>query len=370
MCLNVLLTGGGTGGHLYPGLAIVEAIKQKMDCEVRYIGTKQGVESRVIPESGYPFYRIWMSGIHRGRLFINLLFPFKMAVSLIQSIAVLMNYRPDVVIGTGGYVSWPVMTAAWLLGKHRFIQEQNQQPGLVTRKLAALMQGVFISFPESRRYFRKQDHLYMCGNPVRQDLENPSSSKAYDIFQMNPKFTTLFIFGGSQGARGINQAILTRIDQLMKRKNLQILWASGPRWFESVKERINQYHHRIQVLPYISNMGAAYSIADVIVCRSGATTVAEVSCLGKPVLFIPFPGAAANHQEANARVLSEAGAAFMVLESEIESGKLDRTLNYLLNHPKERGLMEKKIAAFGHPDAAQCIAKKILSEIQVTRCES
>jgi UDP-N-acetylglucosamine--N-acetylmuramyl-(pentapeptide) pyrophosphoryl-undecaprenol N-acetylglucosamine transferase len=365
MRLRILLTGGGTGGHLYPGLAIVEAMNMKMDFEVRYIGTRRGVENRVIPETGYPFYKIWMAGIHRGRVIGNLLFPLKMLISLIHSIIILSVYRPDVVIGTGGYVSWPVMTAAWLLRRSRFIQEQNQRPGLVTRTLAPLMQGVFLSFTESRSFFRNQRHLHVCGNPTRQDLETSNPSKGYEIFQLDPDCTTLFIFGGSQGARGINNAILARIDDLMRKSRLQILWAAGPRWIETVSAKTVRYASRIRVLPYISDMGAAYSIADIIVCRSGATTVAEITRLGKAALFIPFPDAAANHQEDNARALSDAGAAVMVLESEISSGKLDQALEDMIDNPQKRSRIGKKARAVGNPNAADCIADQIYRDIQV-----
>ncbi|MBN2105670.1 undecaprenyldiphospho-muramoylpentapeptide beta-N-acetylglucosaminyltransferase [bacterium] len=364
MGLKIVLTGGGTGGHLYPGLAIIEAMKQQTDCIVRYIGTKRGVEKHVVPEAGYPFYSIWMSGIHRGRVVSNLLFPIKMMVSLIQSVCMMLVFCPDAVIGTGGYVSWPVMMAAWILRKSRYIQEQNQQPGLVTRILAPLMQGVFLSYPESREFFRRQNHLYICGNPTRQDLNKSESSKSYKKFRMNSNCTTLFIFGGSQGARGINRAMLSRIDRLMKIKRLQILWATGPRWLKNISEKTSEYSDRIRVFPFISDMGAAYSVADIIVCRSGATTIAEIACLGKPALFIPFPGAADNHQVANAQILAEAGAAVIVQESEICSGKLDETLDDLINNPQRCKRMAEKIRTFGHPDAARCIAERILSEIK------
>ncbi|MFC1569640.1 undecaprenyldiphospho-muramoylpentapeptide beta-N-acetylglucosaminyltransferase [bacterium] len=366
MHLKILLTGGGTGGHLYPGLAIVEEMKKRMNCEIGYVGTKRGVESRVIPEMEYQFYTIWMAGIHRGRFIVNLLFPIKMLVSLIQAMMIILIFRPDVVIGTGGYVSWPVMMAAWLLHTPRFIQEQNKQPGLVTCKLAPLMQGVFLSFQESRNYFKRKDHLHICGNPTRGDLEKTDRPKGYQKFQLNPQFTTLFIFGGSQGALGINQAMMERIEQLMKMDKLQILWATGPRWFENIDRNVRQYSNRIRPLPYITDMGAAYSIADLIVCRSGATTIAEITRLGKPALFIPFPGAAANHQEANAAVLAEANAAALVLESEIPSGQLDMILYDLLENTDKRERLAKEARKFGHPEASNMIVDQIMSEIQVS----
>jgi len=366
MALKVILTGGGTGGHLYPGLAIAEALKEKMACEIVYVGTNRGIESRVIPETEYHLYTIWMTGIHRGRIWINLLFPLRALVSLIQSLIIVHRYKPDLVIGTGGYVSWPVMMAAWMLHAARFIQEQNKKPGLVTCKLAPFMQGVFLSYHESKAYFNRKDHLHVCGNPTRSGLEFTDRSKGYEIFKLSPERTTLFIFGGSQGALGINRAFLQRIEEIMKIQNIQILWATGPRWLEEIQSGTGSFSDRIRVMPYIQNMGAAYAIADLIVCRSGATTIAEITRLGKPALYIPFPGAAANHQEENARVLAEADAAAMVLESEIPEGKLERLLNVLLHNKTMRDSMGKKARKFGHPDAARDIVNQLVSEITIS----
>ena len=364
MKVKVTLTGGGTGGHLYPGLAIVEELGKRMNCHVQYIGTRHGVENQIIPDTGYQFNKIWMSGIHRGRIVANLLFPAKMMVSFFQALVLLILFRPDVVIGTGGYVSWPVLMAASFLRTPRYIQEQNKVPGLVTKVLAPLVSCVFLSFEISKQYFKKQGNLVVCGNPTRHLNQIRRSTDIFRQFKLNPSCITLFVFGGSQGARGINTAILSRIESLMKIQRLQLLWATGPKWYSDCVSGANPYQDRICVMPYIYDMGAAYAISDIILCRSGATTIAEITNIGKPAIYIPFPAAAGNHQQTNARVLADAGAAVMVLESEIASGKLDAVLMDLINHAEKRRVMAEAAKTFGHPDAAKKIADRIIQEIQ------
>ena len=219
--MRVILTGGGTGGHLYPGLSILEALEKKIECDTLFVGTKQGIENQVIPQRNIPLKRVWMSGLHRGRLISNLLFPLKMIVSLFQSLDLIMQFQPDVVVGTGGYVSWPVMSAAILLGKKTVIQEQNRKPGLVTRLLAPWVDSVHLSFESSKDCFRKQKNLVVSGNPTRDGLEMRDNKKAYQTFNLDPKKTTLFIFGGSQGARAINQIVCESLDSIFEIKNVE-----------------------------------------------------------------------------------------------------------------------------------------------------
>ena len=327
------------------------------------------MENRVIPGTGYRFNTVWIAGIHRRRIWANLLFPLKMGVSLVQALVLLLCFRPNVVLGTGGYVSWPVLTAASILGRLRFIQEQNQVPGLVTRVLGSpKMSGVFLSFEMSKKYFKKQNHLFVCGNPTRILERKGLPEEGYSLFHLNPSRTTLFIFGGSQGARAINEAMLDRIEVLMQNTTIQILWAAGLRWYPDIAEDMSFYGERIRVMPYIDDMGAAYSVSDLVICRSGATTVAELTRLGKAAIFIPFPGAADNHQEANGRALAEAGAAVMVTEPEIES-LLDKVIADLIENPQKRQEMGRKAASLGNPDAAQEIADKIIKTIQVRKGE-
>ena len=365
--MRVVLTGGGTGGHLYPGLAIVEELKKKVQCDILFIGTKHGIEARIVPDIGYEFRTVWISGLKRRRIFGNMIFPFKMAVSLFQALWILKKFQPDVVIGTGGYVSWPVIAASILLKKKTVIQEQNHTPGLVTKLLAPYVDSVHLSFENSVKFFREKSNLKISGNPTRRELDNCSRTDGYREFGLAQGKTTLFVFGGSQGARAINQAVLSMLDRLMDENNLQILWATGPRWIDEIKKRTEAFGNRICALPYIEHIGLAYAISDLVVCRAGATTVAEITRVGLPVIFIPFAGAAGAHQEKNARLLWESGAAEMVLESEITRGELERTILALLREPARRKEMAAKAKRFGKPYAASVIADDVIFQVEKTK---
>jgi len=358
--MRVVAAGGGTGGHLYPAIAIIEALKKRCDCEILYIGTKHGIEARVIPEKGYMFQTIWISGLQRGRVARNFLFPLKMLVSFVQALVIVARFKPDVVLGTGGYAAWPVLTAAVLLGKRRIIQEQNLKPGLVTRLLAPRMDAVHVSFEASKKFFTKKSHLAVSGNPTLDDLEEATREAGYRHFEPSPTKTTLFVFGGSQGARSINQAVLHSLPHLMKNKRVQILWAAGPKWAESVRKGCETFGNRVRIFPYIQEMGMAYRVSDLVICRSGATTVAEIARLGILAVLVPFPGAAGGHQEENARVLVEAGAAEIVLDVQLAE-RLETVITGLLKDGKRRMEMRRNIKALGMPRAAQTIAGDILS---------
>jgi UDP-N-acetylglucosamine--N-acetylmuramyl-(pentapeptide) pyrophosphoryl-undecaprenol N-acetylglucosamine transferase len=359
----VLITGGGTGGHLYPALAIAGEFSRRIPCEILFVGTKRGLEGRLIPEKGYRFRSVWISGFRRGKLWANLLFPVKVFVSLVQALILVDRFQPDVLIGTGGYVSWPLLMAGILLRKRTVIQEQNWMPGVATRVLAPHVNSVHLSFETSRRFFRHQSNLMMSGNPTRDDSEGYSRNQGYLEFGLQPGRKTLFIFGGSQGARSINQVMLGLLESLMEKEDLQILWGTGPRWFDEIREKTEGYSDRVRVLPYIQTMGMAYSVGDLLICRAGATTVAEVARLGLPAVFIPFPAAAGGHQEGNARVLLQAGAAEMVLEEEMRGGKLENVLIPLLNDSRRRREMGKRARRFGKPDAAVTIVDDVLNRV-------
>ncbi len=363
--MRVLFTGGGTGGHLYPGLAIAQELQKRVSCQLLFVGTKNGLESKIVPGKGYPFKMIWISGWRRGRIWMNGLFPLKVMVSLLQAMAIVTQFRPNIVLGTGGYVSWPVLMGSILLMKKTIIQEQNQEPGLVTKVLSPFVDSVHLSFKESKRYFKKQSHLHISGNPTLWNISLGCRGVGYQRFRLQRDKKTVFIFGGSQGARGINRAVIQILDRLMVRDDVQLLWATGPRWFEEIQNQTNRWHERIRVESYIEDMGLAYSISDLLICRSGATTLAEITCLGLPAIFIPFPDAAAGHQEKNAKVLWKAGAAEMVLESEIKEGRLEKVLFDLLNSSKRRLEMVEKVKRYGRPDAARAIVDDIIRQGKV-----
>jgi len=355
--MRVVLTGGGTGGHLYPGLAIVDELRRRFSCKILFIGTKKGLEARVVPEMGYTFKRVWISGLSRRSLIRNLLFPMKMVVSLTQSLLIIKRFDPEFVIGTGGYVSWPVVAAGVVLRKRTIMQEQNILPGLVTRVMAPLVDVVFLSYDESIRYFRKRSNLEVVGNPTRADL---TTTRPMSDFGLDPGGTVLFVFGGSQGAAAINRAVLHMVDHLMQIPDLQILWSAGPRWADDVSRSVRKYGGRISVFPFIDDMASAYKISDLILSRAGATTIAEITRLGLASVFVPLPGAAGGHQEENAKALWKAGACEFVLEDRIYSGELEKVLQDLLKNSEKRKKMGRNAKRFARPDASKRIVDHIL----------
>jgi UDP-N-acetylglucosamine--N-acetylmuramyl-(pentapeptide) pyrophosphoryl-undecaprenol N-acetylglucosamine transferase len=361
--LKVVVTGGGTGGHIYPALAVAEELSRRVPCKFLFIGTRRGLEASMVPARGMAFKTVWISGLKRMRLLENLTFPLKMAVSLFQSLGILLRFKPDLAVGTGGYVSWPVITSASLLGAYTVVQEQNEKPGLVTRLLARRADAVHLSFSSSVRFFRKKSNLHVSGNPTRADLERPRDEAAYLHFGLKPDVPTLFVFGGSQGSGSLNQAMVSLAPALKKDTNAQILWATGEKRFEDVRKQVPEGDHRIRLFPYIHDMNIAYSVSDLIVCRSGAGTVAEIARLGLPAVFVPFPNAAGAHQEANAKVLTEAGAAVFAMDGEGLDVRLKPVLVDLLANPEKRAALSRRVRSFAKPDAAEAIVNQILENV-------
>jgi len=359
----VFLTGGGTGGHLYPALAIGETLEKMSDCRITYIGTAYGLESKIIPGTHYGFNKVWIRGLKRGAILGNFLFPIRMLVSLIQCAGLILRHGPDMIVGTGGYVSWPVLTAGVLLRKKTFLHEQNQKPGLVTKVLAPKMSRVYLSFQQSQKFLRRKDNTLFTGNPTRAAIRQASKKEGYERFQLNPKKVTVFIFGGSQGALGINQIITHHLSDLMNTGNIQLLWITGPRWFDSVLQKIKTCQDRLCVLPFLEEMHLAYAISDLVISRSGATTIAELTQLGLPAFFIPFPHAAGGHQEENARILVQAGAAEMMTEQEIRDEPFVEKIRSLIENKKRRIEMGHLMRSFAKPDAAACIAEDMIKTV-------
>ncbi|MDZ7261172.1 MAG: undecaprenyldiphospho-muramoylpentapeptide beta-N-acetylglucosaminyltransferase [candidate division KSB1 bacterium] len=359
--IKVLMAGGGTGGHLYPALALVEELeKRNLLAEVVFVGTSRGLEARVVPQAGYPLKLISIRGLRRRLSWENLLIPFQLIASLIQSARILWRFRPDAVIGTGGYVSGPVLFMAALMGIPTLIQEQNSYPGIATRILARWVDQVHLSFEESVKYFRNKANLRVSGNPVRHQLFQGDRQVAAKIFHLDPQKKTLFVFGGSQGAHRINLALLDILDRLLNFQDVQILWATGERDYEMVGQSCAQYGDRVCAKPYIDNMAAAYAISDLALCRAGATTITELALVGLPSILIPFPYATAGHQQFNAQALVNQGAAVMILEKDLSPDRLLTTIHELLENESQRKTMRKKAREWAKPQAASQIIDSLV----------
>jgi UDP-N-acetylglucosamine--N-acetylmuramyl-(pentapeptide) pyrophosphoryl-undecaprenol N-acetylglucosamine transferase len=359
---HILVAGGGTGGHLFPALAIADEIKKLQPrAEFLFLGTKGKIEARVVPQRGYAFRTIWISGFHRRLTIENLLFPLKVVVSLVQSFFVIRQFRPDVVVGTGGYVCGPVLFAASILKIPTVIHESNSYPGVTTRMLAKRATKVFTAFDDTKRWLKRTDHLTLIGTPTREILGQVSKSSGREFFQIDPNKKTILVFGGSLGAASINNAVLEALDDLLS-GGIQLIWQTGQNDFERVRTAIGT--KSIGWLgTFIDRMEYAFGAADLVVCRAGATTLAELTRVGKPAIVIPYPHAAGDHQTHNARSLADAGAAVMITDQGARQ-KLKSVAIDLLSNPERLENMSSAIARLGKPDAGPAIATTILEMIR------
>lgn len=355
-----VFAGGGTGGHLYPAIALAQELQRRLPtAAVHFVGTARGIEARVIPQHGFPLHLIAVRGARRSSAPANLLLPFVLAFSLLQSLILLIRLRPAAVIGTGGYVSGPVLLTAALLGLPTIIQEQNSRPGVTTRMLARIASRVHISFDVSRRWFRGR-RLWLSGNPVRAFDPSISPAQARTRFGLSPQRMTLLVFGGSQGAQALNAAVLGSLSELFARVDLQVLWSTGKGDFAHISKAVEPFGERVRVLPFIDDMEGAYRAADLAVTRSGALTLAELTLCGLPAVLVPFPYAAANHQEANARALEACGAALVILQKSLTPNVLTETVGALLCDAHRRARMSEAAKKAAFPHAARDIVDSIL----------
>jgi UDP-N-acetylglucosamine--N-acetylmuramyl-(pentapeptide) pyrophosphoryl-undecaprenol N-acetylglucosamine transferase len=358
---RILIAGGGTGGHVYPALAMIEALKKKGNFQFLYVGGKNGIETRIVPRYQIPLKTIWISGFARSLTIKNLTFPVKLLMSLYQSWNIVRKFKPDVAVGTGGYVSGPVLFVAAKKGVPVLIQEQDVYPGVTTRLLAKHAWRICLSFEGTRKYFlQHSEKLAVIGNPVRQDLTAISHEDAQKHLGLVSGKVTLFIFGGSQGARSINTAMINILPDLTGKYDLQVIWQTGESQFTVVQERFRYEGKNIKMMPYIQEMDAAYAAADIVICRAGAIALAELAIVAKPAVLIPYPFAAGNHQEHNSRMIAEAGAALMVAEKADWEAELRCAIETLLENSELREQQSSAWKKLARPNAADLISEEIL----------
>jgi UDP-N-acetylglucosamine--N-acetylmuramyl-(pentapeptide) pyrophosphoryl-undecaprenol N-acetylglucosamine transferase len=359
---RLFFAGGGTGGHLFPAIAIADAVRRVTpDAEILFIGTKGKIESQVVPSRGYRFVPIWISGFSRSLSFSTILFPVRVAVSVLQSVALMMKEKPGVVVGTGGYVCGPPVMAASLLGIPTLIQEQNSYPGATTRLLAKRVNEVHITFENTRRFLRRKDNVHLTGNPVRALVGTIARAGGAASLGLDPERTTLLVVGGSQGAVSINTAMLAIVPPLLA-QGVQVIWLTGEREFARVQKQLGTPPVRGGLLlrPFLADMEQALAAADLVVCRSGASTLAELMCAGLPSILVPYPHAAADHQTENARAMVEAGAALVCADGDIGT-RLETMIHELLGNATRRAAMGTAAKAMGKPGAAQTLANAALT---------
>ncbi len=350
--MKVLIAGGGTGGHLFPGIALAEeVVTRHHGNEVVFVGTERGLEARVVPKEGYPLELVKVQGLKGKNLLAFLRALFALPLAFIESFRILARQKPDVVVGVGGYASGPVVLAAWLMGIPTAIQEQNALPGLTNKVLGKVVKVVFISFEEARRFFPEKK-VQLVGNPIRRKLMDNylRSHVAHEKF-------SLLVFGGSLGARGINQRMLEALDHLQDLKDgLHFVHQTGKNDLETVRKGYADKGIQADVVEFIDDMSSAYAKADLVVCRAGATTLGGLTVWKKASILIPFPHATDDHQAVNARALVDAGAALMFREAELTGQKLAETIRQLKANPAQLKNMEKKAGLLGRPEASKELA--------------
>ena len=359
-----MIAGGGTGGHVYPAIATIEALSEKGQFDFLFVGGKKGIEMNLIPKYGISMRSIWISGFQRYFTMKNLLFPLKLLVSLAQSWKIVREFNPSVVVGTGGYVTGPVLYMASKLGIPVIIQEQDVFPGITTRLLKKHANRICLAFEGAKKYFEDcLEKIVITGNPVRKNLKTKSRSEALKRWEFDAGRPVLFVFGGSQGSRAINQRMVEIIPKLIRDYKIQALWQTGEKEYVRISEfGINS--DAIKILPFIHEMEDAYSAADIIVSRAGAITLAELAMVHKPVILIPYPYAAGKHQEHNARFIEQEGAAIMIMEEEGWSQKLLDTLVRVLNDRSLQSKMGNSWQKLARPNAAGQIADEVIKLIE------
>ena len=356
--VRIMFAGGGTGGHVFPAIAIADAVvKIEPRAEILFVGTRGKIEERVVPKAGYKFKSIWISGFIRAFDMRNLLFPLKLIISLIQSFILIKKFKPDVVVGTGGYVSGPVVFIASLLGIPTLIHEQNSYPGATTRFLARFVDEIHLSFEVAKKYLKSKAKVFVSGNPVRSSLKIYPREEAVRYFGLDPEKRTLFVFGGSSGARSINEAMLEIFNEIIE-KGIQIIWQTGALDYDRIKSAC-EGKSGIKIFKFIDEIDRAYSACDLVLCRAGATTIAEVTYFGVPAILVPYPFATANHQFENARVLFESGGSEILLDAELKVKLREKIFN-LIEDKEKLEQMRQKVSSFANPEAGVKIARSVL----------
>jgi UDP-N-acetylglucosamine--N-acetylmuramyl-(pentapeptide) pyrophosphoryl-undecaprenol N-acetylglucosamine transferase len=359
--MRLLVAGGGTGGHLFPGLALGEEVKTRHPRnDVLFVGSAKGIEAREVPKAGYPLRIIDVGPLKRQGLFGTLKGLFRLPRSLFQSMKILKQFDPDVVVGVGGYSSGPLVMAAWLKGIPTAIQEQNALPGFTNRVLGRIVKAVFVAFPEAEARFPK-GRTHLLGNPIRRAfLDNYLHTKAPG------ERLSLFITGGSQGAHVLNLRVVEAMEKLAPRlgRKLALRHQTGVKDQPEIAARYQKLREtglQAEAVAFIDDMPRAYAEADLLVCRAGATTIAELTVCKKPAILVPFPFAADDHQTVNARSLVQADAALLIPESELSADRLAAELTALEADRAQLSKMSRASGILGRPEAAREIADVCVS---------
>ncbi len=358
--MKIIISGGGTGGHIYPAIAIADALKRREPLiDILFVGAKGRMEMDIIPRAGYRIEGLWISGLQRRLTLQNLMFPFKVIDSLLRCRSIVKSFRPDIVVGVGGFASGPLVKAATGLGIPGVLQEQNSYPGVTNRLLANKAKKIFVAYPGMEKYF-PADKIVMTGNPMRGALDKAiTKEEAAGYFGFDPNKKTLLAFGGSLGARTINETIKQSYDLIRDRHDIQVLWQIGKLYTEKYLESPSAKLKQVRPVMFIDRMDLAYALADVVIARAGAITISELCLVGKPAILVPSPYVAEDHQTHNARSLEKLKAAILIPDGDAPLKAFPEALR-LLDHPEELAKLEHNIRLLGKPFAADEIADMII----------
>ena len=363
--MRVIISGGGTGGHIYPAVTIARAlIDASENCQILFVGTKQGLEADIIPKEGFEFKAVEGQGFERKLSFGTIKTIFKAFAGLGQSIGVIRSFKPDIVIGTGGYVCGPILLAAALMGIPAMIQEQNVIPGVTNKILARFVKKVAVGYAQTTEFFGKySDKVVVTGNPVRKAVLLATREEGIRDLSLSGQKLTVLVAGGSRGARSINNAMIKVHRRFAGQDGIQILHVTGQNEYNNIVGLIEksgiaaEKAGNIKVVPYLYDMPKALAVADIAVFRAGAVGLAELTVRGIPAILIPYPYAAENHQEFNARSLESAGAAVVIKDAELTGKRLVSELEKLIADRQRLGEMAIASKKQGRPDAAAMIAQ-------------
>ncbi|MGO4904531.1 undecaprenyldiphospho-muramoylpentapeptide beta-N-acetylglucosaminyltransferase [Flavobacterium sp. W20_MBD1_R3] len=360
-----ILSGGGTGGHIYPAIAIANELKSRFpEAEFLFVGAKDKMEMQKVPQAGYKIIGLWIAGLQRRFTLDNTLFPIKLISSLLKSRTIIKQFKPDVVIGTGGFASGPLLQVAALSGIPTLIQEQNSFPGITNKLLSKKANTICVAYENLQRFFPKE-RMILTGNPVRKDLISIDSKReeAIQYFGLDSTKKTLLVLGGSLGARRINQLIAKEI-LTFSAYNVQVIWQCGKLYFDEYKHF--EENENIQIHSFIDRMDLVYAAADIVISRAGASSVSELCIVGKPVIFVPSPNVAEDHQTKNAQAIVDKNGAILLKENQLDT-QFSLVFESLINDPEKQKELSENIKCLALPEATKKIVDEIIKLIQIKK---
>jgi len=360
--MKVIISGGGTGGHIFPAISIANALMERdKTTEILFVGAEGKMEMEKVPAAGYKIVGLPVAGFQRRLTYKNLTFFFKLASSMLKARKVVKNFKPDVVVGVGGYASGPVLRVASNKNIPCIIQEQNSFPGVTNRILSKKVDKICVAYPEMERFFPK-DKIVLTGNPVRQNLlKETGRVEAAKYFGLDPEKKVVFVTGGSLGARTINEGIQANYQKFLD-EGIQLIWQTGKYYYDQIKSQV-QESDNLKILAFVDKMEAAFSLADVVVSRAGASSISEIALLKKATVYVPSPNVSEDHQTKNAMALVKEEAALMVKDTEVEE-KLVAEVIALVKDEEKRKVLMQNVTKFAKPDAANEIVDELLKLVK------